>query len=310
MTSLPRRWALSAAHSPTTNQDSNFASELGTTRKITLMYLTVLRGYLRHILSALKLPWQASRNIFQVSTLAPSTVSHAHHSPLRHGGSSLLTWFLSLFLAPAADLLSPQLDQIQETVLRAGSLDGVKSLSLLLSATKVGRWQVGEKTLQADFPSGDASCQMGWEGLPDTGMGQEGFAELHIHAFGSLGTTARHAEARTILPHFFFLSSSGTQQRQGEMMICRKFPYQFFTAVCKQLKENTSFEVRQTRRFWHCEILFSMPVWNITSLKGLEISFCHVKQARSVSKFNLMICHWLPKNLTKRSCNSKHTLLL
>lgn len=207
MTSLPPHWALSAAHFPTTNQDSNFASKSGTTRKITLMYLTVLRGYLRHILSALKHPWQPSRNIFQVSTLAPSTVSHAHHSPLRHGGSSLLTWFLSLFLAPAADLLSPQLDQIQETVLRAGSLDGVKSLSRLLSATKVGRWQVGEKTLQVDFPSGDASCQMGWEGLPDTGKGQEGFAELHIHGFGGLGATARHAEARTILPHFFFLSS-------------------------------------------------------------------------------------------------------
>lgn len=126
-----------------------------------LVYLNVLQGYLRHILSALKHPWQASHSIFQVSTLAPSTVSHAHHSPLRHGRSSLLTWFLSLFLAPAADLLSPRLDQIQEMVLRAGSLDGVKSLSLLLSATKVGRWQVGEKTLQADFPSGDASCQKG-----------------------------------------------------------------------------------------------------------------------------------------------------
>lgn len=71
-----------------------------------------------------------------------------------------MTWFLSLFLAPGADLLSPQLDQNQETVLRAGSLDGVKSLSLLLSATKVGRWQVREKTLQVDFPSGDVSCQM------------------------------------------------------------------------------------------------------------------------------------------------------
>lgn len=71
-----------------------------------------------------------------------------------------MTWFLSLFLPPAADLPSPQLDQLQETVLRAGSLHGVKSLSLL-SATKVRRWQVGEKTLQVDFPSGDVSCQMG-----------------------------------------------------------------------------------------------------------------------------------------------------
>lgn len=142
------------------NQGSNFLSESGTMRKIILI-LNALQGYLRHILSALKHPRQASHNIFQVSTLAPSTVSHAHHSPLRHGGSSLLTWFLSLFLAPGADLLSPQLDQIQETVLRAGSLDGVKSLSLLLSATKVGRWQEGEKTLQVDFPSGDVSCQMG-----------------------------------------------------------------------------------------------------------------------------------------------------
>lgn len=68
-----------------------------------------------------------------------------------------------------------------------------------------GKWE--RKHFQVDFPSGDASCQMGWEGLPDTGKGQEGFAELHIHGFGGLGATARHAEARTILPHFFFLSS-------------------------------------------------------------------------------------------------------
>lgn len=179
MTSLPPHWALSAAHFPTTNQDSNFASKSGTTRKITLMYLTVLRGYLRHILSALKHPWQPSRNIFQVSTLAPSTVSHAHHSPLRHGGSSLLTWFLSLFLAPAADLLSPQLDQIQETVLRAGSLDGVKSLSRLLSATKVGRWQVGEKTLSSWF-------SFRWCILSD-GMGR---APRHRQGTGGICRTA------------------------------------------------------------------------------------------------------------------------
>lgn len=64
------------------------------------------------------------------------------------------------FPAPCSWPPSPQLDQLQETVLRAGSLHGVKSLSLL-SATKVRRWQVGEKTLQVDFPSGDVSCQMG-----------------------------------------------------------------------------------------------------------------------------------------------------
>lgn len=107
-----------------------------------------------------------------MSTLAASTVSPAHHSPLRHGRSSLLTWFVSLLLAPAADLLSPQLDQIQETVFRAGSLDGVKSLSPLLSATKVGRWQVGEKTLQVDFLSGDASCQKGKALRHKQGMGR------------------------------------------------------------------------------------------------------------------------------------------
>lgn len=140
------------------NQGSNFPCEAGPTGKVTFI-LNALQRYLQHILSALKHPWQASRNIFQVSTLAPSPMSQAHHSALRHGGSSLLTRFLSLFLPPAADLPSPQLDQLHETVLRAGSLHGVKSLSLL-SATKVRRWRVGEKTLQVDFPSGDVSCQI------------------------------------------------------------------------------------------------------------------------------------------------------
>lgn len=166
------------------NQGSNFPCEAGPTGKVTFI-LNALQRYLRHILSALKHPWQASRNIFQVSTLAPSPMSQAHHSALRHGGSSLLTWFLSLFLPPAADLLSPQLDQLQETVLRAGSPHGVKSF-LFSQQPKLegGRWERKHfklTFLQETFP-------VRWERLPGTGKGLEGFAKWHIHTFGDLAT--------------------------------------------------------------------------------------------------------------------------
>lgn len=220
------------------NQGSNFPSELGTTRKITLI-LNALQGYLRHILSALKHPWQASRNIFQVSTLAPSTMSHAHHSPLRHGGSSLLTWFLSLFLAPGADLLSPQLDQIQKTVLRAGSLDGVKSLSLLLSATKVGRWQVGQKTLQVDFPSGVVSCQMG-----RTPRHRQGLGRIHRTAYSrfwrSRNNTGSDHTARISSLSQLRAHSKGKENRwhMGSSLISS-------SPLLTKTQENSSFEVSQ-----------------------------------------------------------------
>lgn len=220
------------------NQGSNFPSELGTTRKITLI-LNALQGYLRHILSALKHPWQASRNIFQVSTLAPSTVSHAHHSPLRHGGSSLLTWFLSLFLAPGADLLSPQLDQIQKTVLRAGSLDGVKSLSLLLSATKVGRWQVGQKTLQVDFPSGDVSCQMGRTPRHRQGMGRI-YRTAYSRFWRSRNNTGSDHIARFSSLSQLQAHSKGKENRwhMGSSLISS-------SPLLIKTQENSSFEVSQ-----------------------------------------------------------------
>lgn len=186
------------------------------------MYLNVLQGYLRHILSALKHPWQASHNIFQVSTLTPSTVSHAHHSPLTHGRSSLLTWFLSLSLAPAADLPSPWLDQIQEMVLRAGSLDGVKSLSLLLSATKVGRWQVGEKTIQVDFPSGNASCQIGR--APRYRRGTGGIGTTAYSCFWRFRNHSLMCRGSDQATNFFFFFSQQQAYNKGNEKNCMKDP--------------------------------------------------------------------------------------
>lgn len=220
------------------NQGSNFPSESGTTKKITLI-LNALQGYLRHILSALKHPWQASRNIFQVSTLAPSTMSHAHHSPLRHGGSSLLTWFLSLFLAPGADLLSPQLDQIQKTVLRAGSLDGVKSLSPLLSATKVGRWQAGEKTLQVDFPSGDVSCQMARAPRHRQGTGRIcRMAHSHFWRYRNYG-------GRDHIARFSSLSQLQAHSKGKEKRWYMESSLNSSSLLLTKTQENTSFEVSQ-----------------------------------------------------------------
>lgn len=220
------------------NQGSKFPSKSGTMRKITLI-LNALQGYLRHILSALKHPWQASCNIFQVSTLTPSTVSHAHHSPLRHGGSSLLTWFLSLFMASGADLLSPQLDQIQETVLRAGSLDGVKSLSLLLSATKVGRWQVGEKTLQVDFPSGDVSCQMGKAPRHSQGTGR--ICRTANSCFGRF----RNSSSSDHIARFSSLSQLQAHSKGKEKWWYVQSSLISSSLLLTKTQENTSFEVRQ-----------------------------------------------------------------
>ena len=173
-------------------------------------------------------------------------MSHAHHSPLRHGGSSLLTWFLSLFLAPGADLLSPQLDQIQETVLRVGSLDGVKSPSLL-SATKVGRWQAGQKTLQVDFPSGDVSSQIGKAPRPRQGMGRicrTAYSRFwRFRNYGGSDHIARFSPPSQLQAH-----SKG------------KFPYQFFTAAYKNSRKHLLWSETNlsSRRFWHCEI-FCFP---------------------------------------------------
>lgn len=42
-----------------------------------------------------------------------------------------------------------------------------------------------------------------------------------------------------------------------------------------------------------------MSVENNTSLKGLQIWFCHIKYSKFASKLSLIIGHWIPENLTK-----------
>lgn len=192
------------------NRGSNLSSESGTTRKITLI-LNALQGYLRHILSALKHPWQASCNIFQVSTLAPSTVSQAHHSAL----SSLLTWVLSLLPAPGADLLSPQPHRSQETVLRAGSLDGVKSL--FSSSLSNQSWKVasGRENTSSWF-SFRWCCLSDGKGSPAVARDGEDLQNC-IFTLLEIQELQWQWSYRKIL---FSLSTTGTRQRQGEMMIC------------------------------------------------------------------------------------------
>lgn len=80
----------------------------------------------------------------------------------------------------------------------------LKAFSLLLSATKVGRWQAGEKTLQVDFPSGDVACQMGrapWQGQGICRTAYSHFRSFrncsgsdHIVRFSSLSQLQAHSK--------------------------------------------------------------------------------------------------------------------
>lgn len=55
--------------------------------------------------------------------------------------------------------------------------------------------------------------------------------------------------------------------------------------------------------------LFVTPVENTTSLKGLQIWFCHIKYSKFVSKLSLIISHWIPENLTKHTMQTTQSHL-
>lgn len=105
---------------------------------------------------------------------------------------------------PRADLLSPQPHRSRRWYLGPGHRMVLKAFSLLLSATKVGRWQAGEKTLQVDFPSGDVACQMGrapWQGQRICRTAYSHFRSFrncsgsdHIVRFSSLSQLQAHSK--------------------------------------------------------------------------------------------------------------------